>query len=290
MKENEFTIENERLKLQTRPRAAQMKSLIDKKTGYELLYQGDQGWADQNPSLFPIIGSTWKGGSYTINGKEYAMKNHGLVRYADLEGSSDGQKITYVMTSDEETKKQYPFDFRFEISYELKDNRVIVSYDITNTGNEPMPFSFGLHPAFRTSQNPDEKFEDFSIRFNRPLDCDQVIFTPDFDPVVKKHTDLQEWQLSREDLKKYGTLVFENPKADEAALCYKGEPRMSVHFKNYPWLALWSHPKESDMVCIEPWYGHADYEKKEQPFDKREGTMILQPHASFEVSYEIESI
>ncbi len=285
-----FTLENENLILKTRPRAGQMASLFDKRNGRELLYQGDQGWKDQNPTLFPIIGSTWKNGEYQIDGQTFKMKNHGLVRYADLDGTIQDGRITYVLDSDEETKKQYPFDFHFEMSYKLDGASVIVSYRIVNTSKKDLPFSFGLHPAFRTAQNPDEKFEDFSIRLDRPIDALQVIFHDDLSSVEKTPVDLTEWKLSRDDLKKFGTMVYEDPKAQNATLCYQGKPRMNVHFEGYPWLAFWSHPTFSDMICIEPWYGHSDYLKKEQPFEKREGTMLLRPGETFEASYRIDAL
>ncbi|WP_286356820.1 aldose 1-epimerase family protein [Ileibacterium valens] len=283
----DLTLENGRLKLTTRTRAGQMRSLIDKKNGFELIYQGDQGWKDQNPTLFPMVGSAWNDGKFVVDGKEYQMKNHGLIRYADLEGEVDGNKITYRMSSDEETRKQFPFDFEYEMSYELNDHSVTVSYQIKNPSDRDLPFSFGLHPAFRTSQNAKEQFEDFSIRFNETLKTDQLIFSADYQPVSYVPVEMDEWKLSRDDLNKYATLVFTHPNVTDAAIYYRDQKRMNVHFEGYPYLALWSHPTPSDMVCIEPWYGHADYEKKDIPFEKREGTLILKPGESFTCSYEI---
>ena len=237
-----------------------------------------------------MVGSTWNNGSYTLDGKEYAMKNHGLIRYADLEGSTDGSKIVYTMDSSEETKAQYPFDFHYEMSYRLEGKKVIIEYAITNTGDQDMPFSFGLHPAFRTSLTPEEKFEDFSLEMFPKAEAEQIVFFDDFSPVERPTVMLDKWQLSREDLKKYATLVFNNIKASKAVLSWKDEPRLAMEFEGYPFLALWSHPTESDFVCIEPWFGHADYEKLEIPFDQREGTQILKPSETFKASYSVEAL
>ena len=283
-------LENENLILETRTRAGEMTSLFDKSKNRELLYQGNQGWSGRNPTLFPMVGSTWNNGSYTLDGKEYAMKNHGLIRYADLEGSTDGSKIVYTMDSSEETKAQYPFDFHYEMSYRLEGKKVIIEYAITNTGDQDMPFSFGLHPAFRTSLTPEEKFEDFSLEMFPKAEAEQIVFFDDFSPVERPTVMLDKWQLSREDLKKYATLVFNNIKASKAVLSWKDEPRLAMEFEGYPFLALWSHPTESDFVCIEPWFGHADYEKLEIPFDQREGTQILKPSETFKASYSVEAL
>lgn len=285
-------IENDRISLTTNNPAGQMFSLFDKKTNQELLYQADQGWSGRNPSLFPMVGSTWKDGSYTWQGQTYGMKNHGLIRYEDLCGtvSEDGQTIRYTFDSNEETKSRYPFDFHFLLMYTLIPDGVRVSYAITNTGNDPMPFSFGLHPAFNTVRSENEAFEDFSIHFDPVDEAEQIVFYKDLRPVNREPKTLDTWNLSYDDLKQYATLVFDKIKATSATLYYKDQPRMKVGFDGFPSVALWNPGEGNTFICIEPWFGHADFEKVEVPFDKREGTMILLPGETFNASYTIESL
>lgn len=285
-----YRVENDRMILEATSHAGEMTSLFDKKNNRELFYQADQGWSGRNPSLFPMVGKTWKDGSYEIDGKTYSMKNHGIIRYEEMEGRTEGNSIVFTLESNEETRKQYPFDFSFEMRQTLLDDGVKVSYSITNTGKEDMPFSFGLHPAFITSQNESEKFEDFSIQFSPASDAVQILFFPDLSPVKREKTRLDTWQLSRADLEKYATLVFEDFKAEDAALFYKDEPRLRMHFENYPYLALWSCETPSDYICIEPWFGHSDFEKTECAFAEREGTQILAPGKTFEASYTVEAL
>ncbi|MFQ7092920.1 MAG: hypothetical protein ACLRRB_01515 [Ruminococcus sp.] len=53
------------------------------------------------------------------------------------------------MTANAETKgHQYPFDFHYEVGYALQEDALTVTYRITNTGEQDMPFTFGLHPGF----------------------------------------------------------------------------------------------------------------------------------------------
>lgn len=285
-------IENERIALTTDNPAGQMFSLIDKTNGEEILYQADEGWSGRNPSLFPMVGSTWKDGSYEWNGETYAMKNHGLIRYEDLNGtvSEDGNSIVYTFDSNEETRSRYPFDFHFVLTYTLKEDGVKVSYAITNTGNTIMPFSFGLHPAFKTVRSKDEAFEDFSIRFDPAREAEQIVFTPDLAPVKRVPLMLDHWNLSYEDLEKYATLVFDKIEASSATLYYKDEPRLKVSFEGFPSVALWNKGKDNTYICIEPWFGHADFEKVEVPFDQREGTLQLLPAETFNASYTITPV
>ena len=236
-----FALENEHLKLVCTPKGAQMQSLVNKANGQEILYQGDQGWKDQNPSLFPVIGSTWSG-SYTIDGREYAMKNHGLARYAVMEGSRDGNVLAFSFSDDEKTRAQYPFSFRFTIEYRLEGREVKIGYRIENTGDEEMPFTLGLHPAFAT-----DPFENCELKFEPAGQAVMFHTFEDGRPVEYESVQLDTLQL-----------------------------------------AVWTHPQDSEFVCIEPWYGHADLEKLDVPFERREGTMMLKPGDTWTTGYSIE--
>ena len=285
-------IENDRIALTTDNPAGQMISLIDRKHGNEILYQADEAWSGRNPSLFPMVGGTWKNGEYEWEGKTYAMKNHGLIRYEDLNGvvNEDGQSITYTFDSNDETRSKYPFDFHFEMTYRLLEKGVRISYAITNTGDVRMPFSFGLHPAFKTVRADGEKFEDFSIHFAPVAEAEQIVFQPDLSPVVREKKVLDTWNLSHDDLRKYATLIFDKISANTATLYYKDQPRVKVSFPDFPLVALWNSGDGNSFICIEPWFGHSDLEKVEVPFDKRENTMLLEPAETFNCYYEIETM
>ncbi len=77
-------IANERYEMTFCEQGGEMTSFRDKQTDIQYLYQGDsEFWSGKNPTLFPIVGNTHSG-TYEIDGKQYAMKNHGLIRYAKL--------------------------------------------------------------------------------------------------------------------------------------------------------------------------------------------------------------
>lgn len=283
-----YQLENERIRLECTPKGGEMLHLIDKKDNdQEIIYQGDEGWSGSNPSLFPIIGSTYKK-TYEIDGKEYSMKNHGLIRYATLEGHQGDDFISFTYRSDEETKKQYPFDFAYEITYRLNGSEVQIDYTIENTGDEDMPFSFGLHPAFRVPQHEGEQFEEFSIRFEKEEDASQIVFSDDVTiPAQIKKVHLDRWKLNRDEIDQYATIVYKDFTSSSVTLEHNGKPRIEMKFPGFPFLALWSHPSKSNFICIEPWYGHADFDNTCDNFYAREGTLILQPHEIFRTGYSI---
>lgn len=285
-----FVLENEKARLECVEQGGEIQSFFDKEKQQECMYQGNQAWTGKNPSLFPIIGNT-ASKSYQIHGQTYAMKNHGLIRYATLKGEQKEHSIVFTYQDNEETLKQYPFHFHYEIEYTLNQKEITIDYRIQNTSNEDMPFTFGLHPAFLVPQKEDEKFEDYSIDFEVEENASQMLFDPNFEKkITYQDVCLKSWNLSREDVDHYKTIIYKNLKSNYVTLSYKGQPRIKMSIAGFPLLALWTIETPSDFICIEPWFGHADFEKGIDDFYTREGTMILKPQEVFTTSYTIEAL
>lgn len=285
-----FILENEFVKLECVEKGGEIKHLIDKTKGIELIYQGDEGWSGSNPTLFPMVGSTWDGGKYTIHGKEYKMKNHGLIRYATLKGVQNEDSLVFTLEADEASLAQYPFDFKYEIKYTLDGKKVHIQYTIDNKNDEVMPFSFGLHPGFKTNSKEGETFEDFVLSYEKEEVATQYVFDADcIKPIEYIKTPLTDWKLSRDDINKYATIVYKDFESTYVTLSVKGEDRIRVHFPEFPVLALWSFPAvPSQFICIEPWYGHSDWTKEYDTFYDREGTTNLAARETFTTGYDIE--
>lgn len=285
-----FILENEFCKLECSEKGGEILHLLDKRRDVEVIYQGDQGWSGSNPSLFPMVGNTYSK-KYEIHGKEYAMKNHGLVRYATLKGEQKENELIFTLVADDETLALYPFHFRYEIHYSLDGAKVNIHYVIKNEDDEVMPFSFGLHPGFVCPQKEGEKFEDYCISFELEEDANQMLFDGSGKcekPVEIVPVHLNKWQCSYEDVEKFATIIYQDYKSSYVTLDYKDEPRVKVNFAGYPYLALWTHDSRSDFICIEPWFGHADFDKSCDDFYKRNGTIVLDPNKVWECEYSIE--
>lgn len=273
-------IENEFASLDITEKASEITSFKDKHSGLEYMYNGDsEYWAGRNPTLFPMVSNTYNK-VQNINGKEYHMKNHGLVRYVDFvctKHSDDNIVMTYV--ADEEAKKLYPFDFKMDISYTLIGKRVDIVYTITNNDKLDMPFGFGLHPAFRCPLHENEKFEDYHLAFSntetlsgmlgpfglkdeKVIPCDYGIF------------------------KDNPTIVFDGARSSFVELT-NGKNGVRVTIDGYRYIAFWTK-QNAPFICIEPWHSHGDFEEVDLPFEKREDTMILAPGRSYTTSYSIE--
>lgn len=137
-------LENERYIATFTAQDGEIESFKNKETGMEYMWQGDETyWKGKNPTLFPLIRSTFDHGNYTIDGKTYHMKNHSLVRYEDLEVKTQKDKIIMVLDSNPKLLAKYPFEFHYEIEYVLHYNCLNITYRITNTGKRDMPFMLG---------------------------------------------------------------------------------------------------------------------------------------------------
>ena len=143
-------IENDRIKVAVADHGAELCGIYDKKRGHEVVWHADpKYWNRHAPVLFPFVGKVC-GGQYRYKGVSYPMGQHGFARDMDftLVGTTD-DSITYVLKSNEETLAKYPFEFELEITHRIEDNKVYVEWKVTNpSGDEPLYFSIGAHPAF----------------------------------------------------------------------------------------------------------------------------------------------
>ena len=283
-------LENERYEVTFVKEGGEIYSFTDKETGMQYMWQGNKEyWGGKNPSLFPMVGNTYTK-DYVIDGKTYAMKNHGLIRYATLDvKQDDGDKVVMVLDSNEETLAQYPFDFHYEIAYTLEDNKLTIQYDITNTGDREMPFNFGLHPGFNCPLCEGEKFEDYTLSFTNEEHMQQLVFDPTFKtPYELKDVVIKDMPASYDEVEKYATIIYKGAKSPYLTCTGPKGHGVRISLTGYPYVAIWTAKKGSPFICLEPWYSHGDFSDVKEDFYHREGTLLLEPNKTFTTSYTIE--
>ena len=52
-------------------------------------------------------------------------------------------------------------------------------------------------------------------------------------------------------------------------------------------MGIWAPKDGAPFVCIEPWFGHADYEDFNGEFSEKEGIQSLEVNKEFNCSYTI---
>jgi len=261
-------IENNNLSLSVKLEAAEMTSLIDKKSGQEVLWQGDPAfWAGRNPILFPIVGSTFDKKIH-IDGNVYEMGNHGFARNSTFALVSETEnEIKLSLESNDQTLAQYPYHFNLSVRYTLKDKIVFIDYFIENKDEKVMPFSFGLHPAFALDDPNSarlefpEKEDDSQLQNGRFALMDDAFFETK------------------------PTYLLENIRSRYVDLIRK-DLKVRVSCMGYRWIAFWKKPG-AKFLCIEPWHGHGDVGETTTDFASREGTIHLKPGQTYTTSYSI---
>lgn len=288
----EFTLANEYLTVVSKDKGAELCSIKSKETKLEYLWQADpKFWNRHAPILFPIVGKL-KGDKTLIEGKEYNMTQHGFARdmiFHVVENSSN--TITYRLFNNDETKIKYPYDFVLYIGYMLKDNAVEVSYRVENIDSKDIFFSIGAHPGFNCPLEKGQKFENYYLEFDKEeliesyrlkngavTDEKELLF----DEKIK------ELKLSKE-LFEGDAIMLENMVSSEVAIKNKNSGRgVALNYKGFPYLGIWSKPEGAPFLCIEPWYGIADFESSNGVYEEKKGIMKLEPGEGFTCSYTIK--
>lgn len=285
------SIENQQLVAQFATKGAELISLKSKETGIEYIWQADpEFWNRHAPVLFPIVGRL-KDNQYTYKGKTYPMNQHGFARdkeFAVKEQTSDA--ITFVLTSDEDTKAVYPFDFSLELSYTLGGDGITTAYQVTNIGGEEMYFSIGGHPAFNLPLEDGLTFEDYYLDFSpRKSRLRLPLAGPYIDmanrTLGQTNTSIR---LTRE-LFEHDAVVFETKGLNAYAVkSEKSLHSVTLSYRDMPFVGLWTpYPKEAPFICIEPWCGVADTLDTTGELTEKYGINKLEPEEVFFTKYAI---
>ena len=287
------TIQNNRLSVTVRDLGAELQSVqLD---GKERLWQGDPSvWEDRSPVLFPFVGSI-KNDLYTYQGKEYPATSHGFAAASVFSLVHQTEtSLTYRIVSTDETKKIYPFDFIFDVTYTIEENKLIQTFTVTNTGADKMYYAYGAHPGFLVPPAEGTDFSDWYLKFAEGQPLNQMILDGMFMsqqvvacPFAQGGKIPLSHQTFRDDALIFADLqnkVFEI-KSD------KSSHRVLCDCSDFDYLALWSETcDKANYICIEPWNGLPSDSKEEEDLTVKRDLRILMPKESEtgSVSYRLD--
>ena len=251
-------LENEQLRVEIDEHGAQVMSMLEKTTGTEYLWQGDPTyWASRATLLFPICGRLIEG-RYTYKGQSYDMVLHGFIRNVDLTVSAKTENsISFTYTDNELTRSQYPFAFRYTVTYTLCGSTLDHKFVVENTGDDTLPFGLGGHPGFNIPLADGTDFTDYYVEFSEVAPARKLILTEtcfmtdDSEPfpledgkIYRLHHDMFDNDaIFLKDMAKSVTL-----KSDKTTRA------VTLTYNDMTYLGLWHKPKtEAPYMCIEPW-------------------------------------
>jgi len=291
-----YAIKNSSLTVEIKTLSGTFASVKDS-TGREYLWQGDPAfWTGQAPVCFPVCGGLRDFKAVTESGKAVSMKRHGIVKNREFTLEEQGpDHISMALESDEELLKQYPFPFRLENRYSLNGKQITVTYSITNTGTEKMPFFIGGHPAWRCPLDPGEDYTDYQIDFEKdesettptPVNETGLIDEANRLPGMVQGKTLP---LSHELFRKYEIIFDECLKSRELVYHHKKDPEkgLKVTFRDFPYLVLWSKRTDAPFIAIEPWAGLSTCSDEDDVLEHKRNVQIAAPGETKEYSFQIE--
>ena len=278
------TLENEQLRIRVSTHGAELVSLMDKGTGREYMWSGDEKyWNRVSPVLFPLVGN-YKDHKIVCEGKEYESGQHGFAR--DMEfalASKMNDELWFVLNSNEETLKKYPYRFSLMIGYRLTGRKVRIMWNVMNHDNRQIYFSIGGHPAFLSP------IEGASIEFDvhGPITAGVLEDGLLSDRTKSFALDGGKMVLSYE-MFDDDALIFEEQEIRRAKLIDPdGKDVLELLFDS-PLLGIWSPVgKRAPFVCIEPWYGRTDRSNFSGDLSERVWGNMLKPSEVFSAHYDV---
>ncbi len=279
------TISNNNLTVQIDTYGAELQS-VKNSDGEEYLWSGDKSiWGRKAPVLFPICGGL-KGGKYTYNGKEYELIKHGFANISEFELVADEEaRAEFLLKSNEQTKKSYPFDFELRVSYEISGNTLKSRFSVKNLSEADMYFSLGAHESYSCPEGA----ENYAVIF----DCDTslerydtdgglLVDEPEIMEIPDKTINLCDSMFEND------ALVFKNFKSRRIWLLNKATGKKArLDFNGFDYLLIWKKPV-GNYICLEPWTGLPDSVSSSGKIEEKEGITRLAAGKTYTVDHEIE--
>ena len=281
-------LRNTHLQVQIHPKGAELQQLFHLPSQSNYLWNAQAIWAKHSPVLFPIVGSL-KDNTYRYQKIDYQLPRHGFARdKVFLVEEQTDTKATFLLTQDESTLANYPFEFELRLIYEIVQNQLNVTYQVHNPAVNQLWFSVGGHPAFCVPFGNEKTYNDYTLNFNTeeelwrwPLSPDGLIETQ---PTLVSTTNSLALTKS---LFYEDALVFKHLNATAVTLSsVKGKNSLTFGFSGFPYVGIWA-AKDADFVCIEPWCGIADSVDSTQELTQKEGIICLESNQTFERTWSV---
>ena len=280
-------LKNERLTVEIDALGGELRS-IRTPDGAEYLWQGHPDfWKSRAVNIFPFVARLW-GGKYTYRGKTYALGNHGFVRHTVLqEASLSPTEGRLWMEDSADTLAVYPFRFRYEIGCRLEENRLHITYRVTNQDKKPMYFGIGGHPGFNLPLEPGLRFEDYRVRFPEAEAPERVCFSPAcFLTGQQVPYDLGPEKAVALNHRLFDTDVILLKHSGAVAILERKDGRgrgIALHYPDCPWLGLWHSVKtDAPFLCLEPWAALPGRDGITEDLESDPNLLRLEPEARYE--------
>lgn len=259
---------------------------LARENGENLMWRvNDAFWNRCAPVLFPIVGKL-KNDTFHWNKQTYHMKQHGFARDSQFEIVEQfAHKVVLQLIATDETKLQFPFDFRLTITYECSTTGLIISQEVHNTNESDLPISFGGHPGFHLA----DSLENYKLVFPNAFTekrwlIENGLYTGEFEVMT-----INKELLLNNDLFASDAIVFKNPPFQSVDLVHKTRGKIvTVSCEDWDAVGFWTK-KDAPFFCIEPWWGWADKSNQSDDYREKEGLYWLKANELKTFTYRINA-
>lgn len=256
--------------------------------GTELLWQAGEQWRRHAPILFPAICRVGADDHLRVGGRAYPMAQHGFARdsWFSVVDTTD-TTATYVLAADDTTRESFPFDFAFAVGYEVDGSSLTTRYTVHNSGDDPMPFSLGSHPAFSWRPERDHLASVHAVRFDQPEPgpyrrVEDNLLTADLHPSLAADGVLHvDWDLFED-----GAVIMTDVASRGLRFGSAGGRVVRMQWDGFSTITCWTKPG-AEFICVEPWRGEPAPVGYLGAWDAKPGNVLLAPGARFEASYQL---
>lgn len=251
-------IASDRISARINPFGAELSSLRDTQ-GREWMTEADPAyWSGRAPLLFPIVGRLFED-RYRLDGKEYALPQHGFARRQPFEViRAEPVRAVFRLADNDATRAVYPFAFTLDAAFSIEGATLTTGVTVTNRDGRPMPASFGYHPAFAWPLPGGGDREAHRIVFAHDEPQRLAALTEGGLVAAERRGSPLDGRALRLDdaLFAGGALIWERLESRSVRYESEGGAAMEVAF-DAPMLGIWTKPG-ARFLCIEPWWGLAD--------------------------------
>jgi galactose mutarotase-like enzyme len=239
--------------------------------GRERLYLDESTLADPTknvrggvPLLFPSPGKLDEG-RFTHAGKSGAMKQHGFAR--DLPWTVTVQtesSISLSVSATDATRAMFPWEFAAKLEVVLSDARVRLAVAVTNAGQSPMPFGFGIHPYFTVRDKARARISTAATRA--------------FDNVRREIVPFHGFTLGEGEVDMH---LLDHGSSESTLTADDGRVTVRASPEFGRWV-VWTLPGK-EFVCLEPWTSPGN------ALNTGEGLITLAPGEERDLWLELEA-
>lgn len=134
------------------------------------------------------------------------------------------------------------------------------------------------------------RFEDYRLEFEKAEDSPRILVG---ETGISRNTEaLFEGERKTIDLRvdlfgKKDAIILKDLKSSFMTLTSaKGSRGLKFTFEGFPYMGIWTKP--GPFICIEPWFGIADFEDADGNLEHKEGICKLDGDQTFEALYTME--